>query len=147
MSRWEWEEWVGGGTVKCCRHLNSKMKDRWAYLNVLPERRVGSYKASHLWGGLWASIDWEKEGARVKEWAGERDKERGRGWERSWGSTLAHEFHPFPPKIKHPNKYMGIQGSEPGKSTSFDWLPGTVYQINTPTPPTYTTSTILHLFP
>lgn len=40
-----------GGTVKCCRHLNSKMKDRWAYLNVLPETSAGSYKASQLWGG------------------------------------------------------------------------------------------------
>lgn len=39
------------GTVKCCHHLNSKMKDRWAYLNVLPETSVGSYKASQLWGG------------------------------------------------------------------------------------------------
>lgn len=40
-----------GGTVKCRRHLNSKMKDRWGYLNVLPERSAGSYKASQLWGG------------------------------------------------------------------------------------------------
>lgn len=39
-----------GGTVKCCRHLNSKMKDRWAYLNVLPETSVGSYKASVMGG-------------------------------------------------------------------------------------------------
>lgn len=52
-----------GGTVKRCRHLNSKMKDRWAYSNVLPETtNAGSYKASQLWGEGGASIDWKKEG-------------------------------------------------------------------------------------
>lgn len=30
-----------------------------------------------------------------------------RGGERSGGSTLAHEFHPFPPKIKRSNKCWG----------------------------------------
>lgn len=53
-----------GGTVKRCRHLNSKMKDRWAYSNVLPETtNAGSYKAPQLWGEGrgGASIDWEEE--------------------------------------------------------------------------------------
>lgn len=54
-----------GGTVKCCRHLNSTMKDRWAYLNVLPETSVGSYKASQLRGGD-VSIDWLGERGNVK---------------------------------------------------------------------------------
>ncbi len=40
---------------------------------MLPETRVGSYKASHLWGGVWASID-----LREREREGERAKGRGR---------------------------------------------------------------------
>lgn len=47
------------------------MKDRWAYLNLLPERRVGSNKPLHLWGGAWASIDCEKRRDGVKEAEGE----------------------------------------------------------------------------
>lgn len=47
-----------GGTVKCCRHLNSKMKDRWAYLNVFPETSAGSYiKPPSYGGGGDVSID------------------------------------------------------------------------------------------
>lgn len=43
----------------------------------------------------------EREQEKERE-AGAREGERGR--KRSDGSTLAHEFHPFSPKIKRPNK-------------------------------------------
>lgn len=65
---------------------------------------------------------------------------RGRGrWEvrGSGGSSLPHEFHLSSPKTKHPNK-CEMKGSEPGKSTGFDWSLGNAYHINSPTssPPT-----------
>lgn len=44
---------------------------------------------------------------------------------------------------------LRIEGSEPGKSTAFDWPPGTAYQINNANPST-TRSLILnplHSFP
>lgn len=109
---------------------------------MLPQTGLGSYNASHLWGGLWASIDGGKEGSGGETLGGQREKEEGAGevGRDQGGSTLAHEFHPFSPKIKCPNKCCGYKGSEPGKSTTFDWLPGTAYQINilTPTPPQHT---------
>lgn len=67
-----------GGTVKRCRHLNSKMKDRWAYSNVLPETmNAGSYKASQLWGGG-HRLTGRKRECKIASWTerGEwRDKE------------------------------------------------------------------------
>lgn len=71
-----------------------------AHINPLAFMRTG------------VGIDWRREeresekgrGAGVE---GVGCKEGGRGWGRSGGSTLAHEFHPFPPKIKRPDKCWG----------------------------------------
>lgn len=51
------------------------------------------------------------EGESKREWdrRGGGGEEEGDG-ERSGGSTLAHEFHPFPPKIKRSNKCRGKRG-------------------------------------
>lgn len=52
---------------------------------MLPQTRLGSYNASHLWGGLWASIDGGEEGSvgggreRVRGQRGEEKEEDRRG--------------------------------------------------------------------
>lgn len=93
------------------------MKDRWAYLNVLLETRVGSYKPSHLWGGVWASIDCMRKkigSERSREGWGGGGKRDTESRKRSGGSNLPHEFQSFHPEIN--SRWRGRSSENPDPS-------------------------------
>lgn len=115
---------------------------------MLPQTRLGSYNASHLWGGLWASIDGGKEGSRGETLRGQREKEEGAGevGRDQGGSTLAHEFHPFSPKIKCPNKCCGYKGQNlENLQPSIGCLAQLIKSISSPPP--HPSTLHHHLYP
>lgn len=83
-----------------------------------------------------------------REEEGEEDRGEGAAGRDQGGSTVAHEFHPFSPKIKCPNKCCGYKGQNlENLQPSTGCLAQLIQSIPPPSPPPhFTTPDILRVF-